>query len=172
MSQQTMRAVDPMIGELEMEAQTTRAMLEAVPADKLDWRPHPKSMSLGQLAYHIAGLWGGVSGFLELDELDASQVDFEQQSPESKDQVMSTLEASVDTAKQRLNAMDNEQAMTDWRLHSGGREIFTIPKIAMARSILMNHMYHHRGQLSVYLRLLDIPVPVSYGRTADFDPLR
>jgi len=166
----TMRAIDPMIGELDQEAVATRQMLEAVPADKLSWRPHPKSMTLGQLSLHIAGIWGGISSFLELDGFDVNDVDFAPADPETKEQILEQLDEGIVVGKERLNALDNEQAMTNWTLSKGGTEIATMPKLALARSLVMNHLYHHRGQLSVYLRLLDVPVPVCYGRTADVDP--
>ena len=166
----TMRAVDPMIGELEHEAGATRQMLEAVPADKLSWRPHPKSMTLGQLALHMAGIWGGISSFLELDGFDVKDADFAPADPESKEQILKQLDESIALGKERLNALTDQQAMSNWVLSKDGAEIATMPKIGLARSLVMNHLYHHRGQLSVYLRLLDVPVPVSYGRTADVDP--
>ncbi len=166
----TMRAIDPMIGELDHEAVVTRSMLEAVPADKLSWRPHAKSMTLGQLALHIAGIWGGISAFLEMDGFDVKGNDFTPGDPESKEQILKKLEESIVVGKERFNALDDEQAMAKWVLSNDGVEIATMPKIGLARSLVMNHLYHHRGQLSVYLRLLDVPVPVCYGRTADVNP--
>jgi len=165
-----MRAIDPMIGELEQEAVATRQLLEAIPADKLSWRPHAKSMTVGQLAYHIAGIWGGISSFLELDGFDVNNADFTPADPESKEQILEQLDESVTIGRARLNALDDELAAANWVLSKGGTELATMPKLALARSLMMNHLYHHRGQLSVYLRLLEVPVPVSYGRTADVNP--
>ncbi len=167
--QATLRAVDPLIAELEQEAQTTRRVLERVPADKLTWRPHPKSMTLGQLAHHVASIFE-VSSFVEMDALDLNDVTFENPQPASKTALLQTFEAGLATARQRLGALDDRRAGAAWKLHRGGVEVFTISKLAVVRSFLLNHWYHHRGQLSVYLRLLDVPVPVVYGRTADENP--
>jgi len=164
------RAVDPMIAELEQESDATRRMLERVPPDKLDWAPHPRSMTLGQLAYHVAGVCGDVSNFLELDGLEVDGADFKPVHPESHAEIMQKFDEAQAVARQRLEALSDERAGQSWRLTHGGAEVFTVPKIALARSLMFNHLYHHRGQLSVYLRLLEVPVPVTYGRSADEDP--
>lgn len=164
---QTMRAVDPMIQEFEQEASATRRMLERVPEDQLAWQPHPKSMTLGQLALHVAGVAGTVSGFLEMDRFDVSQADFTPAHPESKEQIMAAFEESQATTRQRLESLDDAEAGRPWKLTNGEQELFTVPKIGLARSLVLNHLYHHRGQLSVYLRMLDVPVPATYGRSAD-----
>lgn len=166
----TTRAVDPMIAEFDQESKTTGRLLERVPGDKLTWRPHPKSMSLGQLAGHIATLCGGISNFLEIDGFDTQSAKFEPEQPNSKEQILQQFTEAQETAKKRLSALDDDRAMENWTLTSGGAEVFTVPKIALARSLMFNHLYHHRGQLTVYLRLLDVPVPVSYGRSADENP--
>lgn len=166
----TMRAVDPMIAELDQEAEATRRMLDRVPADKLDWRPHPKSMSLGQLALHVATVCGSVGNFLEMDSFDVNDADFTQTPPASKDEILQRFEEEQGNARAKLEALDNERAAADWTLTKGGNELWSLPKIALARNLMFNHLYHHRGQLSVYLRLLDVPVPVTYGRTADENP--
>jgi len=163
------RIVDPMIAELEQESEATRRMLERVPADKLDWSPHPKSMTLGQLAFHIAGIGQGIGEFLELDGLDVAGADFEPGAPASHREIMEKFEQAKAAARVRLEGMDDEEAARPWRLTNDGDEIFTMPKAALARTLMFNHLYHHRGQLSVYLRLLDVPVPVTYGRSADED---
>ena len=167
MSPATARAVDGMIAELQQEAQATRRMLEAVPADKLTWKPHEKSWTIGQLALHIAGTPGGISQLLQGDGIDGSQVDFNQAEPESKEQILAKLEESMEMATKALDEMGDEHAMDSWTLSNGDAEVFTVPKIGLARSLMMNHWYHHRGQMCVYLRLLDVPVPACYGRSAD-----
>ena len=96
--------------------------------------------------------------------------DFLPTSPESAEVLVPTLQASVEKAASFLAGLDEEASMEDWQLHKGGEELFTVPKIALLRSLFLNHWYHHRGQLSVYLRLLDVPVPVTYGRSADINP--
>lgn len=164
------RAVDPMIAEFEQEAQTTQKFLERVPENKLAWKPHAKSMSLGQLALHVASILDGLSGFLETSGLDLDDVTFQAPQPENKAAILKTMEDSVAAARRRLEALDDRKAMESWMLHRKGAEVFSMPKIALARSLMLNHLYHHRGQLSVYLRLLDVPVPVAYGRSADENP--
>ncbi|MEP6536137.1 MAG: DinB family protein [Bryobacteraceae bacterium] len=161
---------EPMIGEIRQEAATTRRVLERVPEDKLSWKPHPKSMSLGQLCLHVAGIPGSIAKLAQVDEFDASQANFEARSPASKEEILATLEESTKAAEEYLSGVSNEAAMSSWRLTANGKEIFAIPRVAMLRSIMLNHWYHHRGQLSVYLRLLDVPVPVIYGRSADENP--
>lgn len=165
----TMKAVDPILAELEQEAHATEKLLERVPADKLTWKPHPKSMSLGQLALHVAGMYN-ISSFVEMDGLDVSGVTFEADQPESKAAIMDAFANSLETVRQRLGGVDDTTAAQPWQLHKSGAEIFTIPKLAVLRSFMLNHLYHHRGQLTVYLRMLDVPLPVTYGRTADENP--
>jgi len=159
--------MDPMIAELDQEAAATLRMLERVPEDKLEWTPHAKSMTLGQLALHVAGLIGGISALLEVDSFDTSEIDPTNAPPESKAQILQVFADSQAGARQRLEGLSAEQAVAPWTLTNRGAEVFTIPKIGLVRSLMFNHLYHHRGQLSVYLRLLDVAVPVTYGRSAD-----
>jgi uncharacterized damage-inducible protein DinB len=166
----TMRAVDPLIAELDHEAAATKRMLERVPADKLTWRPHPKSMTLGQLALHVATVCGSVGNLLEMDSFDVNDADFQAAEPASKDEIMQRFEEEQANGMEKLQALDNDRAMADWTLTKGGDQLWSMPKIVLARNLMFNHLYHHRGQLSVYLRLLDVPVPVTYGRTADENP--
>lgn len=166
----TMRAVDPMIAELEQESAATRRMLERVPGDRLTWRPHPRSMTLGQLAYHVAGVCGDVGNFLEMEAFDVHQADFTPDQPSSHAQIMEKFAEAQANARARLDALTDQRAVQPWRLTKGDVEVWSLPKIALARTLMFNHLYHHRGQLSVYLRLLDIPVPVTYGRSADENP--
>ena len=159
--------MDLMIRELDQEGATTLRMLERVPEDRLEWAPHAKSMTLGQLALHVAGLVGGISALLELDGFDTDQIGAGAGQPESKAQILQAFAESQPVARERLAGLSEEQAAAPWTLASGGVEVFTVPRIGVARSLMFNHLYHHRGQLSVYLRLLDVSVPVTYGRTAD-----
>ncbi len=157
---------DALIAEMDQEAEATRRMLERVPADQLGWKPHQKSMSLGQLALHVAGAPGMVAGLLLEDTI--LPLEFEEPpSPVSKEEVLAALDESVDTARDILNGMDDEAMMGMFRIMDGDREVLGMPKAGLARAILLNHWYHHRGQLSVYLRLLDVPVPATYGASAD-----
>jgi uncharacterized damage-inducible protein DinB len=164
------RIVDPFLVELDQETATTRRVLERVPGDKLSWKPHAKSMSLGQLALHVATIPGAIAGFLMKDGLDIGGVSFEQPAAKSAAELLPALDESIKAAKEVLGGLDDQNATTIWKLTRGGKELFVAPRIAVARTIMLNHWYHHRGQLSVYLRLLDIPVPSIYGPSADENP--
>lgn len=159
-----------MAAELEREAVSTRRILERVPADRLDWQPHPKSMTLGQLALHIASIPGGVSRMARLDGMDVAGRNNLPPSPQSADELLTALDASLAEARSLLESLDDEAADAPWRLSAGAREVFTLPRLDVLRTMMLNHLYHHRGQLAVYLRLLDVPVPVIYGRSADENP--
>ena len=162
--------MEPMLNELRHEAETTKRLLDRVPANKLDWRPHPKSMSLGQLALHVARIPGDLTRLAQLDQFDAANANFEPAMPESKAMVMSALNKGLSEASEYLAALSPDAAVAPWRLTLRGSEVFSMPRAVMLRNLLLNHWYHHRGQLSVYLRLLDVPVPVIYGRSADENP--
>lgn len=159
-----------LVAELEQESHATRRVLERVPDDRLEWRPHPKSMSLGQLALHVATIPGSLARLAQLDGLDAATVDFTPASPASAAELLPALEASVAGAREFLSGLDDAAAAATWRLTFGERELLAAPRAGIVRSLLLNHWYHHRGQLVVYLRLLDVPVPAVYGRSADEDP--
>ncbi len=160
----------PMINELRQEAATTRRVLERVPGDKLSWKPHQKSMSLGQLALHVASIPSQVAELARLEQFDASQANFDPPEANSVGEILAVLDASVTAADEYLDGLDDQTATANWRLTSRGKEIFTIPRAGLLRTIMLNHWYHHRGQLSVYLRLLEVPVPAIYGRSADENP--
>jgi uncharacterized damage-inducible protein DinB len=164
------RLLEPMIGEIEQEAATTKRVLERVPADKLSWKPHPKSMSLGQLAMHVATIPGGISKLAQVDEFELDPANFDPPSPKSAKEILAALDASVQAAQEYLGGVSESAAMGTWRLKAGGKELMAMPRVGLLRSIMLNHWYHHRGQLSVYLRLLEVPVPVIYGRSADENP--
>lgn len=164
--------LDSMLNELRQEAATTRRVLERVPEEKLSWKPHPKSLSLGQLSLHVASIPGDLVGLAQLEEFDASQANFVPPEADSIDQILTALDTSVRTAENYLSGLDDKTAAGDWRLTLRGEEVFSIPRIGMLRTIMLNHWYHHRGQLAVYLRLLEVPVPVIYGRSADEDPFK
>lgn len=161
---------DPMLAEFRDEVNITRRVLERIPKDRLTWKPHPKSMSLGQLAMHIATVPGGLAKLTQGDGFNVEQATFESPQPKSLDEVRSAFEESVREAEGWLGRMSDDQAVGGWRLSKGEKEIFTAPRHTVMRSIMLNHWYHHRGQLSVYLRLLEVPVPVIYGRSADENP--
>ena len=164
-----MAIADALIGELEQEAATTRRVLERVPADKLSWKPHEKSMSLGQLALHVAQVPGFVAT-MAVQNPGALPENFEQASAESVDGVLTALTDSLAQAKEILQGFDDAAMMETWSLTAGDRTLMSMPRVGLLRAIMLNHWYHHRGQLSVYLRLLDVPVPSIYGPSADENP--
>lgn len=162
---------EPMLNEFRQEAAITRRVLERIPADKLTWKPHPKSMSLGQLAIHIAGIPGRLGYMVtQQDHLEVDPKAFTPTPPKDLKEIHDTFEQSCKDAEGYLQGLSNEAAMAGWALMVGGNPAFTLPRIAVLRSIMLNHWYHHRGQLSVYLRLLDVPLPIIYGRSADKSP--
>jgi uncharacterized damage-inducible protein DinB len=127
-------------------------------------------MSLGQLALHVARIPGNLARLAQLEEFDASQASFEQPVPSDLNEIQAALDHSVRSAEDCLSGMSEQMALGNWRLTLGGKEVFTRPRVGMLRSIMLNHWYHHRGQLSVYLRLLEVPIPVIDGRSADENP--
>ena len=159
-----MPIVQTIVEELEREAPTTARVLERIPGDKMDWRPHAKSKSAGDLAYHIAALPGLGVLVLKNDELDPSK----NRPPVPRDVSPAELfHRNLREFISLIGSMDNEQMMQPFRFRLGDKVLIDAPKAGMIRNLLLNHTYHHRGQLSVYLRLLDVPVPSVYGPTAD-----
>jgi uncharacterized damage-inducible protein DinB len=159
---------DALIQELEREAQTTRRVLERVPDDKLGWKPHDKSMSLGQLALHVATVPGNVAQIVAESPFELP--DTTQTEATSASELIPALDESVSKAKGILSELDEAAMESIWSLRKGDRELLAAPRGTVLRSIMLNHWYHHRGQLSVYLRLLDVPVPSIYGPSADENP--
>ena len=164
-----MAMIDGMLAELEQEATTTRRVLERVPQEHLAWKPHPKSMSLGQLALHVAMVPGAVAELAAIDTIPEPP-EFVQPEAATAAELVSALSESLVKARRALGGFDDARMGAMWRLQSGGRDIIAMPRAAFVRSVMLNHWYHHRGQLLVYLRLLDLPVPSVYGPTADENP--
>jgi uncharacterized damage-inducible protein DinB len=159
-----------MLPELEREAALTRQLLERVPDTKLGWKPAEKSMSLNQLASHLANLpsWGLHA--LESDELDINPPDGEPMVPASPEGVAAIVElfdSNVAKLRETIASTDDEALGLLWTLKSGGEEVFSLPKYGVLRGMVLNHIIHHRGQLTVYLRLNDVPLPMTYGPSAD-----
>lgn len=163
-----MRIVDPILMELEQEAQTTKRVLERVPEEKLAWRPHPTSWSLGQLALHLANIPGGVANLSQPDTMELPP--FEQAEAKSKAEILDTFAKGLAGAKEMLKGMDDSRATALWTCTKGGKPIMTVPRVGLYRTVMLNHQYHHRGQLAVYLRMLSVPVPSIYGPSADENP--
>jgi uncharacterized damage-inducible protein DinB len=158
-----------LIAELAQESATTRRVLERVPEDRLAWKPHAKSMSLGQLALHLAQLPFGIASLVEQLVVEAPVVPLDQ--PGSRREILEALDRSVAHATERLADWGDEGLEAPWTLTLRGAPLMTLPRGDVVRSIMLNHSYHHRGQLSVYLRMLDVPLPPVYGPTADENPL-
>ena len=163
-----MRHVDAFLAELDQEAACARKMFERVPEEKLSWRPHPKSFSLGQLALHVASIPGGLASFAKEDTVEAPE--FKQEEAASRERVLREFEESLVQCRDILTALPGKAWEGPWTLTVGGTPTLTLPRASMLRSLLLNHFVHHRGVLSVYLRLLDVPVPSIYGPSADETP--
>jgi uncharacterized damage-inducible protein DinB len=164
-----MNVIDGLLAELEQEADATRRVLERIPQAHLSWKPHPKSMSLGQLALHVATVPGNVAALAAMDTVP-DPPDFVQPEAATTAELVPSLSESIAKAKRMLGAFDDARMGAMWRLQSGGRDIMVLPRAAFVRAIMLNHWYHHRGQLLVYLRLLGQSVPSVYGPTADENP--
>ena len=164
-----MRMIDGMLAELEQEGETTRRVLERIPQAHLSWKPHAKSMSLGQLALHVATIPGSVAELAALDTIPEPPA-FVQREADTAAELVPSLAASIEKAKKVLGGFDDSRMTAMWRLQSGGKDLLAMPRVAVVRAIMLNHWYHHRGQLLVYLRLLNQSVPSVYGPTADENP--
>ena len=156
------------LGELQVEAANTKKMLSAVPSDSLSWKPHDKSMSLGALAGHIAELPSWVRLILTAEELNFATMDYKAPTIENNADVMAIFEKELADAIQIFDEIKDEAVYQEnWKLKHGDHLILEQPKHIVIRSMVLNHIVHHRAQLSVYLRLLNIPIPGMYGPSAD-----
>jgi uncharacterized damage-inducible protein DinB len=165
-----MLLIDALLPEFDREMTLTRRLLERVPEDRFDWKPHPKSMSLGALSTHLANLpvWA---------EVTARQTTFDlagqppREPAASRQELLATFDRNVAQAREALVGRTDAELLAPWTLKSGSHTIFTMPKTSVLRSMVLNHLVHHRGQLSVYLRLHDVPLPSIYGPSADEGPV-
>ena len=167
-----MAQIHALIEELDRESATTRKLLERLPEPKLAWKPHTKSMALGQLAWHVSTIPQVLSTMLLKDSHDFSTGSLQPPLPATTREILEGFERALRTAKENLGTLDDGKAMTVFKISMAGRPVLEAPRIAIVRLILLNHLIHHRGQLSVYLRLLDIPVPSIYGPSADENPFK
>jgi uncharacterized damage-inducible protein DinB len=160
-----MPIIDSLLPEYQREMATTRAVLARVPGDRLDWKPHQKSMSLGQLAAHIAEMadWSAV---LLKPDYDASAASAPS-APADTAVLLEVFDRHVASTTQHLTAKTDAELTAQWTVKRDGQVMFTTPRVMMLRSILLNHLIHHRGQITVYLRLNEVPLPPVYGPTAD-----
>ncbi|HEY3270251.1 MAG TPA: DinB family protein [Geothrix sp.] len=159
-----------LLPEFEHEMAILRRVLERVPTSRLDYRPHPKSFSLGDLANHVSTIPGWTIGTMTETELDFGLPETQARQPKpstTTEGLLHTLDAGVEGALKALNNASDEDFHVVWTLKNKGQVLFAMPRIAVYRGFVMNHLIHHRAQLAVYLRLLDIPVPSIYGPSAD-----
>jgi uncharacterized damage-inducible protein DinB len=151
--------------EFEDQAPVTRKFLERLPGNKLTWKPHSRSMTAGQLAYHLAFVPGGVVRAAQKSQIPPPDFQFPQ--PATLQEVLDAFDQSVATVREVLPGFDDAAMNATWRIVAGDQEIAAMPRGAFLRNIMLNHWYQHRGQFCVYLRLLDVPVPSSWGPSAD-----
>lgn len=165
-----MSIAQSLFAEFEIQAPITRRFLERLPENKLTWKPHEKSMTAGQLAYHLAFVPGSVLQFVSQNPAEAPDfASFPQ--PSSLKEILDTYEQSVATVKETLPGCGEAYMEEVWRLKKGDRELVALPRGQFLRDVMLNHWYQHRGQFSVYLRILGVPVPASWGPSADEPPL-
>ena len=164
-----MSIAQALLDEFETQAPVTHRFLERLPEGKLHWKPHARSMSAGQLALHLATVPGSVVRLVEKNpgEVPASP-NFPQ--PGSLEEILQAFEASIAAVRAALAPADNASMSETWRLMSGGRQLLCVPRAQFLRDVMLSHWYQHRGQFSVYLRILDVPVPASWGPSADEPP--
>ena len=165
-----MSIAQSLLAEFEIQAPITRRFLERLPEDKLTWKPHEKSMTAGQLAYHLAFTPGGVIRFVQNNPAPAPEfANFPQ--PASRQEALKLLDDNVATVRELLPKLSDAQMNETWRLVAGDREVLAQPRGLFIRDVMFSHWYQHRGQFCVYLRLLGVPVPASWGPSADEPPL-
>ena len=159
-----------LLAEFEAQVPVTRRFLERLPEDKLTWKPHKKSMTAGQLAYHIAATPGGVVRFVQTNPAKAPDFGKFPQ-PANCEEIMRTFDESVAVVREILPTIDDAEMAETWRLVAGSQEVLAQPRGLFLRDVMFSHVYQHRGQFGVYLRMLNIPVPASWGPSADEPPL-
>jgi uncharacterized damage-inducible protein DinB len=162
-----MSIAQAMLAEFEEEAKTTRKFIERVPQDKLRWKPHEKSHTDGELALHIATTPGGVVQIAQADQSPLPDFNKLFQQPQSVQEILIAHERSIEIVRKELPRFDDARLQQNWSGTANGEPVITMPRAAFLRSIMLNHCYHHRGQLGVYLRLMGAKVPSSYGPSGD-----
>jgi uncharacterized damage-inducible protein DinB len=164
-----MSIAQSLLREFEEQVPITRRFLERLPEDRLTWKPHDRSLSAGQLALHLALVPGSIVRFVQHSPGQAQGFNFPQ--PASGKEILQAFEESVATVRTLLPEFDDGKMQETWRLVQGNQEIMALPRAKFIRDIMLNHWYQHRGQFCVYLRLLNVPVPASWGPSADEPPL-
>ena len=163
------RISDAIVMEMDQEAEATRRLFDVIPDDKLSWRPHAKARSLGELAMHIATLPSEVAAIAREDSKEAGTFPVDPEAT-SRAQILETFEDSLKKGKEIVASTDDASALAEWKLTKDGATLMAMPRAGFWRMVLLNHNYHHRGQLSAYLRELDVPLPSIYGPSADTNP--
>lgn len=164
-----MSMAQAMLAEFEVQAPITRKFLERLPEDRLMWKPHDKSMSAGQLAYHIAAVPGGIVRFVQNNPAQAPE-SFSFPQPASLAEILKVFDESIATVRTLLPKFDDAAMNETWRMVAGGQEMMAQPRAEFLRNVMLSHWYQHRGQFSVYLRMLGAAVPASWGPSADEAP--
>ena len=159
-AQSSTSIAESLLAEFEVQAAVARKFLERLPEDKLTWKPHEKSMMAVQLAYHLASVPGGIARFVK--DNPAQAPGFALPQPASRQEILEKLDESIATVRELLPTYTDEAMAETWRMVAGGKEVMAIPRVAFLRNVMLNHWYQHRGQFSVYLRLLNVPVPASW----------
>ena len=160
---------DSFLPEYDHEMGTTRRLLERVPEADLAWKPHEKSFSLGQLASHIANIPTWLNATFDVTVFDVASLgeDARPKQPTSVAPILTAFDANVKKGREKIDAQTDATMFVQWTLKQGDEEVLTMPRVAVLRSFILNHLIHHRGQLSVYLRLRNVPIPAIYGPSAD-----
>jgi uncharacterized damage-inducible protein DinB len=164
-----MSIAQSLLAEFEIQAPITRKFIERLPEDKYTWKPHEKSMTAGQLAYHLAFVPGGAVRLVNAYPTPEPNFNFPQ--PRSRQDLLSVFDQSVATVRAELSKATDDHLNETWRLSVGGQEVLAQPRGLFLRDVMLSHWYQHRGQFSVYLRILNVPVPASWGPSADEPPL-
>ena len=167
-----MSITESFLPEFDHEMANTRKLLERIPDDKANWKPHPKSRTLGQLAIHLAFLPEWISRIVEKAEFDLSSGGFKRPEFVSTESLLSLFDENVANAIKAVSGRSDKEMLINWTFRNGEQILFSVPRTAALRSFVMNHSIHHRGQLTVYLRLIDIPLPELYGSTADTEAIK
>lgn len=165
--QATFSIKDGVLMEFDQEMATTRRLLEIIPTDKLGWKPHSRSMSMGALGTHLAVIPAWVSGIIRQDGYDMKGGEDVPAPFDSTARIVEVFDTNVAGARAAIHEQDDSRMLSPWTFSKRGRPLFTAPRVAALRMLLLSHVIHHRGQLSVYLRLHDVPLPAIYGPTAD-----
>ena len=162
-----MRIAEAMAQELAQEAKSTRTLLERLPDGQFGWKPHEKSMTMGHLASHIGESLGWAKSIIETDELSFNVAEYKPVIAENVEEALKLFDEQLTQALGALDGVSDDHMMANWKMVMDGQTVFDMPRLAVVRGMILNHLYHHRGQLTVYARMHDVPLPAIYGPSAD-----